>query len=166
MNPTSQTSQAEAILNAVLTRFAASVATGGTLGAGTPLCGVSAGPDLSQVRSRKVPWLIVELSDLKRRRVTVDGQVETETALDLTVNDAAAPEGDGLLLAYRWAAWLESILILEAERLGGPALGGTIDWIEPDGIHLDVGGIGFSGFTVRTRFRLRYSTALGNPFTA
>jgi len=164
MNPTSQTSQAEAVLNAVLTRFAATVATGGSPGAGTPLCGVSVGPDFAQVRSRKLPWLIVELSDLARRRVTVDGQVETSAALDLTVNDGTAPEGEGLLLAYRWAAWLESILILEAERAGGPALGGIVDWIEPDGVHLDVGGIGFSGFTVRARFRLRYSTALGNPF--
>ena len=166
MNPTSQTSQAEAVLNAILTRFATTVAPSGSPGAGTPLCGVSTGPDLSQVRGRKLPWLIVALSDLQRRRVTVDGQVETEAALDLTVNDAASPETDALLLAYRWAAWLESILILEAERPGGPALDNTVDWIEPDGIHLDAGGIGFSGFTVRARFRLRYSTALGNPFTS
>jgi len=166
MNPTSQTSQAEAVLNAVTTRFAATVALNGSPGAGTPLCGLSVGPDLSQIRSRKLPWLIVELSDLARRRVTADGQVETQAALDLTVNDAAVPEGEGLLLGYRWAAWLESILILEAERQGGPALDATVDWIEPDGIHLDVGGIGFSGFTVRARFRLRYSTALGNPFVS
>jgi len=166
MNPTSQTSQAEAILNAVMARFATTVAASGTPGAGTPLCGVSAGPDLSEVRSRKLPWLTVELSDIARRRVTADGQVENDLSLDLIVNDAASPSGQGLLLAYRWTAWLESILILDAERQGGPALDGTVDWIEPDGIHLDVGGLGFSGFTVRIRFHLRYSTALGNPFTS
>ena len=166
MNPTSQTSQAEAIVNAVMARFVTTVATSGTPGAGTPLCGLSVGPDLSEVRSRKLPWLAVELSDLARRRATLDGQVENQAALDLTVTDAASHTGQGLLLAYRWSAWLESILILEAERQGGPALDATVDWIEPDGIHLDVGGIGFSGFTVRARFRLRYSTALGNPFTS
>jgi len=166
MNPTSQISQAEAVLNAVTARFAATVAGSGDPGAGTPLCGLSVGADLAQVRSRKLPWLVVELSDIARRRVTADGQVENESSLDLVVNDAASPSGQGMLLAYRWAAWLESILILDAERQGGPALDGTVDWIEPDGIHLEVGGIGFSGFTVRVRFRLRYSTALGSPFSS
>lgn len=166
MNPTSQTSQAEALLNAVAARFAAAVAPSGTLSVNTPLCGLSIGPDQSHLKSRKVPWLIIELSDLSRRRVTLDGQIENEAFLDLTVNDAAHPSDQGLLLGYRWAAWIESLTVLEAERQGGPALDHTVDWIEPESIHLDVGGIGFSGFTVRTRFRIRYSTPLGNPFTS
>ncbi|MDE1170777.1 MAG: hypothetical protein PW734_06150 [Verrucomicrobium sp.] len=163
MNPTSQTSQAEAILAAVLDRFAAQVAPGGTPGPAAPLSGVSVGPYLGLVQGRKLPWLTVDLIGAARRRVTADdGQVETRATLDLTLADAAHGGHAALALAYRWAAWLESVLVPEGEAV---PLDGLVDWIEPDAVAVHAGGAGFADFSVQARFILRYRTPLGAPFT-
>ena len=168
MNPTAQISRAETVLQAILDRFAANVAASGTPAIGTPLAGLSAGPeaDLGRVQSRKLPWLTVTLTETARRQTTADGQIENRALLDLTLYDAAHGGKAGTLLAHRWAAWIESILIPAGERNSEPPLNGLADALEPQETSIDSGGLGFSALTVRTRFRLTYSTDLGTPFTA
>ncbi len=166
MNPTSQTSQAEIVLTAVINRFAAYVAASGAPNTTAPLAGVGVGPYLGMVQGQKMPWLTIDLVAAARKRVTADGLVENRATLDLTLVDAAAGDQDALLLAYRWGAWLESILIPESEQNGDGALGGAVDWVEPVAVAVEAGGLGFSDFTVRTRFTLGYATALGAPFSS
>jgi len=165
MNPNVALSSTEALLNALAARFAASVAVSGTPSAGTPLAGLSVGSDLEPMQSRKLPWLSINLADVARRCVTADGQVENRARLTLTVSDAASHGHAAILLAHRWAAWIENVLLPEGER-NGPALGGLAEGIDPEGVHVTAGGLGFSGFTVEARFQLRYSTVLGAPFAA
>lgn len=167
MNPTTGTSRAEAVLAAVLARFAAQVAPSGSPGTNAPLAGVTFGPRL-EARGRKAPWLTIDGATVARRLATADGQVENRLVLDLTLDDAAHGASSRLALGSRWAAWLESVLVPEAERPAGPHFGGLVDTIEPVEVAFDGldGALGFDLLSVRARFQLGYRTDLGNPFTA
>jgi hypothetical protein len=167
MNPTPTPSRAEAVLAAVLARFAAQVAPAGALTTNAPLAGVTVGPRLD-IRGRKLPWLTIDGASIVRRLATADGQVENRIALDLTLDDAAHGASSRLAVGSRWAAWIESILVPEAERPAGPHFGGWVDAIEPAEIAFDGddGGLGYDLLAIRARFQLIYRTDLGNPFTS
>jgi len=112
---------------------------------------VLAGPHIGRSSGLPTPRLAVAFTGTTRRPATLDGGVENRIALELSLDDAATGEESAMRRSLRWAAWIESALLPEAERDAAP-LGGLAESLDPVDTAFEAGGPGLGAFTLRLRY--------------